>query len=68
MDSDLKERQKHVAAEFWKSYFGKFRRRVEDHEVSETGQAPLSADTVQLPHAARREAPASRRSNPFNSR
>ena len=36
---------KQTASEFWKSYFALFRRRVEDHEVSETGPAPLSADS-----------------------
>jgi hypothetical protein len=37
------DRQKQIAAEFWKSYFAKFRRQVSDHEESETGNAPLSA-------------------------
>ena len=37
------DRQKQIAAEFWKTYFAKFRRQVGDHEVSETGNAPLSA-------------------------
>jgi hypothetical protein len=37
------DRQKQIAAEFWKSYFAKFRRQVGDHEESETGNAPLSA-------------------------
>ncbi len=38
------DRQKQIAAEFWKTYFAKFRRQVGDHEVSETGNAPLSAN------------------------
>lgn len=44
MDSDLHAKQKQTAAEFWKSYFALFRRRVEDHEVSETAPAALSAE------------------------
>jgi hypothetical protein len=36
--------QKQIAAEFWKSYFEKFRRQVGDHEVSETGNSPLSVN------------------------
>ena len=44
------DRQKQIAAEFWKTYFAKFRRQVGDQEVSETGSAPLSAcdDSVSL--------------------
>jgi len=37
------DRQKQIAAEFWKTYFAKFRRQVGDQEESETGNAPLSA-------------------------
>ena len=44
MAQNFGDRQKQIAAEFWKSYFAKFRRQVGDHEVSETGSAPLSAN------------------------
>jgi hypothetical protein len=44
MAMNIGARQKQLAAEFWKSYFAKFRRPVGDHEVSETGNAPLSAN------------------------
>lgn len=33
------------SAAFWKSYFARFRRPVEEHEVSETVRAPLSAES-----------------------
>jgi hypothetical protein len=36
------DRQKQIAAAFWKSYFAKFRRQVGDQEESQTGNAPLS--------------------------
>lgn len=44
MEADFYSRQKQIAATFWKSYFAKFQRRIEDHEVSETVPAPLSED------------------------
>ncbi len=50
MESDLHSKQKQTAAEFWKSYFAKFRRHVEDHEESETRPAPLSATPVPALH------------------
>jgi hypothetical protein len=43
MESDFYSRQKQIATEFWKSYFAKFQRRIEEHEVSETLSAPLSS-------------------------
>ena len=43
MEPDLHSKPKQTASEFWKSYFSKFRRQVQDHEESETGPAPLSA-------------------------
>ncbi len=43
MTLNIGERQRQIAAEFSKSYFAKFRRPVGDQEVSETGNAPLSA-------------------------
>jgi hypothetical protein len=46
MEPDLYSRQKQTAAEFWKSYFAKFRRRVEEHEVSETAPALLSSESA----------------------
>jgi hypothetical protein len=51
------DRQKQIAAEFWKSYFAKFRRQVGDLEESETGNAPLSAsdDPVSLRAERRRK-------------
>jgi hypothetical protein len=61
------DRQKQIAAEFWKSYFAKFRRQVGDLEESETGNAPLSAsdDPVSLRAERRRKA---RRTTPPLSR
>jgi hypothetical protein len=55
------DRQKQIAAEFWKSYFAKFRRQVGDQEESETGNAPLSADDdpVSTPIERRRTGPRS---------
>ncbi len=54
---------KQSASAFWKAYFAKFRRRVEDHEASETGAAALSATpaapsepTTPLPFPDRRRA------------
>jgi hypothetical protein len=47
--------QKQSASAFWKAYFAKFRRRVEDHEVSETGSVVLSAEPLTpLPFPDRR--------------
>jgi hypothetical protein len=43
MASQFDSPHKQSAIAFWKSYFAKFRRRVSDQEVSETGPAPLSA-------------------------
>jgi len=42
MAHDLQSPQKQSTSEFWRAYFAKFRRRVEDHETSETAPAPLS--------------------------
>jgi hypothetical protein len=42
MEPNLFSRQKQTAAAFWKSYFAKFQRRIEEHEASETVPAPLS--------------------------
>jgi hypothetical protein len=42
MAMDFETRQKQTAAEFWKSYFRKFRRQVGEQEESQTGGAPLS--------------------------
>jgi hypothetical protein len=44
MEHDPLAHQKQAAAAFWKAYFAKFRRRVEDHEPSQTQGATLSAD------------------------
>ena len=43
MEQDLITRQKERASAFWRAYFAKFRRRVEDHEQSQTRPAALSA-------------------------
>ena len=45
MALNFETRQKQTAAEFWKSYFGKFRRQVGDQEESQTGSASLSMGT-----------------------
>jgi hypothetical protein len=45
MAHDLQAPKKQSTSEFWRAYFAKFRRRVEDHETSETGPAPLSEMT-----------------------
>ena len=68
MESNLDTKQKQTAAEFWKSYFALFRRRVEDHEVSETAPATLSAghdpEPVRLlPFPDRRRSRAQRQNN-----
>jgi hypothetical protein len=49
MDSEFYAKQKQTAADFWKSYFALFRRRVEDHEMSETTPAALTADHAPVP-------------------
>lgn len=55
MEQDLLNRQKERASAFWKSYFAKFRRRVEDHEQSQTQPAGLSATPeASLPFPDRR--------------
>lgn len=41
MEPDAPTQPKQTTAEFWKSYFAKFRRPVGDHEASETTAAPL---------------------------
>jgi hypothetical protein len=63
MEQDLLNRQKERASAFWKSYFAKFRRRVEDHEQSQTQAAGLSA-TPPLPFPDRRR-PRSQREQRF---
>lgn len=68
MESDLHTKQKQTASEFWKSYFALFRRRVEDHEVSETSPAALNAshdpEPVRLlPFPDRRRSRAQRQGN-----
>ena len=47
MESDFYTHQKQAATAFWKSYFAKFQRHIEDHEVSETAPAPLTGDVPQ---------------------
>jgi hypothetical protein len=55
------DRQKQIAAAFWKSYFAKFQRPITDHEVSETAPAPLSGEApLQL---VERRRPGTRRTN-----
>jgi hypothetical protein len=55
MENDQITLQKQSASEFWKAYFAKFRRRVGDHEQSETGSAALSSNAVtNLPFPDRR--------------
>ena len=55
MERDPTAPLKQTASEFWKAYFAKFRRRVEDHETSETGSAALSTASVNtLPFPDRR--------------
>jgi hypothetical protein len=41
MANDSGPQQRQSALAFWKSYFAKFRRRMEDHERSETTATPL---------------------------
>jgi hypothetical protein len=59
MAMNIGARQRQLAAEFWKSYFAKFRRPIGDQEVSETGNAPLSAsdEPVSLLVERRRKGP-----------
>jgi hypothetical protein len=59
MAQNFGDRQKQIAAEFWKSYFAKFRRQVGDQEESETGNAPLSSNSkpVQILEERRRKGP-----------
>lgn len=53
--------QKQRASAFWKAYFAKFRRRVEDHEESQTQGAALSATpSDSLPFPDRRRPPTER--------
>ena len=55
MERDTHTQPKQTPSEFWKAYFAKFRRRVEDHESSETGSAALSTSSVTtLPFPDRR--------------
>ncbi|RFO95912.1 hypothetical protein DIC66_15895 [Rhodoferax lacus] len=55
MEQEPFNQPKQSASEFWKAYFAKFRRRVGDHEQSETGSAALSSNTVtNLPFPDRR--------------
>jgi hypothetical protein len=60
MALNFETRQKQTAAEFWKSYFGKFRRPIEDHEVSETGNAPLSSTDAPVYLVSDRRRPGAR--------
>lgn len=53
MASSTDSRQKQNAKAFWKSYFAQFRRRVGDHERSETAPAPLSAEPLPFPDRRR---------------
>ena len=56
-----KQQQQQNASAFWRTYFAKFRRRVEDREPSQTQPAPLSGvEPVPLPHPDRRRARAQR--------
>ncbi|NVO05296.1 MAG: hypothetical protein HXX19_04820 [Rhodoferax sp.] len=50
MEADFLNRQKQIAAAFWKSYFAQFQRRIADDEVSETLPAPLSVMSEQPLH------------------
>jgi hypothetical protein len=55
MEPNLYNTQKQKAATFWKSYFAKFQRQIEEHEVSETAPIPLSGSTAAvLPFPERR--------------
>ena len=55
MENDPLKPQKQSAVAFWKSYFAKFRRRVEDHEQSETTPAALGPEVEKpLPFPDRR--------------
>jgi hypothetical protein len=61
MEHDIFTRQKERASAFWKAYFAKFRRRVEDNEQSETRPALLSATPASpLPFPDRRRPRAQR--------
>lgn len=63
MASESNTPYKQNASAFWKAYFAKFRRRVEDHGLSETGSASLSATPVTpLPFPDRRRSRAQRHS------
>jgi hypothetical protein len=42
MAMDLPTQQKQAAAQFWKSYFAKFRRQAEDQDGFHTGRATIS--------------------------
>jgi hypothetical protein len=46
MEPDLFSRRKQTAAEFWKAYFAKFQRRVEENEVSVTLPATLLSEAT----------------------
>ena len=46
MASDPHTLQKQNASAFWRAYFAKFRRRIEDHEVSETDAGHRPATPV----------------------
>lgn len=60
MEQNLQTRQRQTAAEFWKCYFAKFRRPIEDDEESQTGNAPLSAAEGSAAPATERRRPGSR--------
>jgi len=62
MGPELYNKQKQTVAEFWKAYFAKFQRRVEDHEPSETLQAPLFTDAPGPLHFPERRVSGLRRS------
>lgn len=63
MEPDLYNKQKQTAAEFWKAYFAKFQRQVEEHEPSETMPAPLSSEPVQPLHTPERRVSGLRRNS-----
>ena len=59
MASQFDPKQKQSASAFWKDYFGKFKRRVEDRWHAESGQAshssssPTPADALPFPDRRR---------------
>jgi len=49
MASQFDSQQKQSASAFWRAYFRKFRRRVGDQEISQTGPAALAGDQPVTP-------------------